>query len=59
MPHEIPISKKSTDDAKERTERALRAVEKARGKVRRHIERGKPKPSTEHVDSAPSTDPSE
>lgn len=59
MPDEIPISKKSTDDAKERTERAPRAVEKARGKVRRHIERGKPKPSTEHVDSAPSTDPSE
>jgi hypothetical protein len=59
MPDEIPASKKSTDDAKKRTERQPKAVREAEKKVRRHIEKGKPGPSTETVDSAPKSRPSE
>ncbi len=59
MPDEIPTSKKSTDDAKKRTEKQPNAVRDAEKKVRRHIEKGKPGPSSENVDSAPKSRSSE
>ena len=59
MPDEIPISKQSTDDAKKRTEKEPRAVREARKKVQRHVESGKPGPSSDNVNPAPKSKPTE
>ncbi len=56
MPDEIPISRKSTDDAKKKQPKAVREAEK---KVRRHIEKGKPGPSSGNVDPVPTGRPNE
>jgi len=59
MADEIPTSRKSTDDAKKRTEKVPKAVRDAQKKVQRHIEKEKPGSSPETVDSAPTTRPGE
>jgi hypothetical protein len=59
MANEIPTSKKSTDDAKKRTEKVPKAVRDAQKKVQRHIEKEKPGSSTDIVDSAPTTRPND
>jgi hypothetical protein len=57
MPDEIPISKKTAEDAKKRTKSEPEAVREARERVQRHVESGKPGPSTDNVDSAPKSNP--
>jgi hypothetical protein len=59
MPDEIPTSRESTDDAKDRTEEIPRAVREAQKKVRRHIEKEKPGPASETVDPSPRSRPKE
>lgn len=56
MPDKTPISEKSKEEAKRRE--TLKAVEEARKKVSGHVEKDKPKPSTERVEGTPETDPS-
>jgi hypothetical protein len=57
MPDDIPISKKSAEDAKTRTKREPKAVREAHEKVQRHVESGKPGPSSDNVDPAPKSNP--
>jgi hypothetical protein len=59
MPDEIPTARESTDDAKDWTEKVPKAVREAQKKVRRHIEKEKPGPSSEHVDPSPKSSPTE
>jgi hypothetical protein len=59
MPDEIPISRKTTEDAKKRTKREPKAVREAHEKVQRHVESGKPGPASDNVDHAPKSNPSE
>lgn len=55
MTDDIPISEKSTEDAK--SVKPTRAEKKATDKVREHVESGKPRPRSADVDSAPDFDP--
>jgi hypothetical protein len=59
MPDEIPTSKQSTEDAKKRTAKQPKAVRDAQKKVQRHVESGKPGPSSDNVNPAPKSNPTE
>lgn len=56
---ETTTTKKSIKDAKKRTGRVPEAVEKARRKVEKRVDEGKPGATVEHVDSSHDSKPSE